>query len=245
MSDTCWLNNEIARDNGSVEDKDPPWRKAISASAAAAGALAGSAIEPMTGTMLGAIGGALAEHLVEDIFARVQKFIRRTEAESGLTVDELTTTLMDDDVKRGLFQHAVSFAVASLDDGKITLLAKVFVRALQSSDGTLVERANLLLGVVAQLEAPHITVLAVMASQDYPGGVTAWTQQRIGEANPGLSPVLRPLLRRLESLGLVEDSVTGFGSEETSHLSAWAFTAFGHDLVTFLRTMPLSPEPGV
>ncbi|MEU7823058.1 hypothetical protein [Catellatospora sp. NPDC049133] len=224
-------------------EDDRRWQRTAAIAGGVVGGLAGTAIEPALGAPAAVFGAVLAEKLIEDQVDRIRRFLASTRAENGMTTDELEDVLTNDDAKRGLLAHVLTVASGSRADIKVTLLAKVFARAVASPDGTVVDRAALAIDTVAQLDAPHIEVLSTMASQlDEPGGVTAWDEHQLTQANPGHKGVQRPLLRRLESLGLIEDQVTGLGGEDTRHLSRWVFTSFGAEIVVFLRGKSLEFE---
>jgi hypothetical protein len=137
----------------------------------------------------------------------------------------------------GIGQLATNVAIAAQDavyQGKLEALALSLASALE--DGSRVDEEILFTSVLAQIERPHIRVLAHMERDSENNN-----RGRLAELDPGLENVIDPLLSTLAGLGLIiresPDGVifTAPGPENAPYL----ITDFGKRLLQRVREAPV------
>jgi hypothetical protein len=128
-------------------------------------------------------------------------------------------------------------AIAAQDavyQGKLEGLALSLASALE--DGSRVDEEILFTAVLAQIEPPHIRVLAHMERDS-----ASIDRSQLTELDPGLENVIVPLLSTLEGLGLViRESSDGIGFTAPGPENAkYLITDFGKRLLQRVREAPI------
>jgi hypothetical protein len=165
---------------------------------------------------------------------RAEQVVR--EAVAGLDDEEVSRRLAHEDILDAAFAAAVEAGARSGLESKRRLLGRVVRRALE--DSALVDQAVLLVGILAQIDAPHVTCLEqVRRAQDdaLAAGEVAprarWAEReivpRVNEAG-GQFPAA--VLTALSALGLVDASGIDDGE-----VLVKAVTPFGVALLDDLR----------
>ncbi|MBM0240580.1 hypothetical protein JNW88_32240 [Micromonospora sp. ATA32] len=165
---------------------------------------------------------------------RVERFAENVSEEAQSPLEELLIEAADDPAVLEVLARTVETASRSLDEWKIRLLARIFVSTTR--DDAVIDSALILTDAVRQLEAPHVRLLALLASRkpDHlrPIGLTGedslelarWTDQQIWKADPGLVGVYEALIGRLTALGLIANST---GPNAPNRIARWVLTELG------------------
>ncbi|WP_157744729.1 hypothetical protein [Micromonospora viridifaciens] len=225
-------------ENGRVIETDKT-ELALRATTAIAAGLAG-AVDPSLGLL-----AAGAKEIVDPALAGLGEKIRQAHRrrlgrlwqagcdESGLEPETLGERLARDEPALLLTAEAVEASIRTAVPEKIGALGRVLANAVH--DTAKVDEELLVVRALAQIEAPHISLLALLADepplkvvQGHEARVLGWTPDQIASRLPGHSEVLDPLLVTLQSSGLIEAA----GSDTTwdgSRLGdqEWAATRFG------------------
>jgi hypothetical protein len=141
---------------------------------------------------------------------RAEQVVR--EAVAGLDDAEVSRRLAHDDILDAAFAAAVEAGARSGLESKRRLLGRVVRRALENS--ALVDQAVLLVGILAQIDAPHVTCLEkVRRAQDdaLAAGEVAprarWAEREIvPRINEAGAQYPAAVLTALSALGLVDAS---------------------------------------
>jgi hypothetical protein len=141
---------------------------ALRVAAATGGAAAGVAMNLLIGDAGGAIAAAAAAQVLEHGLERVSG-LRRRQAEvmlqvaaeaSDRSLDGLFERITDDPRRLQLFAAAAKAAAETTLEAKIRLLGRALATGVLANDDTLVDQQRFLVGILADLEALHLRVLA-------------------------------------------------------------------------------------
>lgn len=191
---------------------------------------------------LGVAGTAALERLVEQINTKRQE--RATYAlgsgisMAGVSVDDFERRCQEDTNLLQLCTKVVLAAQDAVFQGKLDGLARSLKSALE--DGSKVDEEILFASVLAQLEAPHIRLLAYIGRNpadwplnpnknpaDYP--TWAYDSIQLAMMDPNLEPALVPLLATLLANGLItrgEPLGMAMGTLKPEHVS-YSISDFG------------------
>jgi hypothetical protein len=181
---------------------------------------AGSMAGPLTEE-----GVLLVHRAWGDRAERVQEFADAVAAEAGKPIDEVLDEVSGDRKGRQLLGEAVAASVDAVDEWKIRMLAKAFVRGAQ--DGAVVDEMRMLIDVLRPVEVAEVRFLAVFGK-----GRNLLRLDDVEKADPGLAPVALPLATRLTALNLLRNTIP------------WQLSDLGHWCVECLGRIGSLPEPG-
>lgn len=165
-------------------------------------------------------------------------FIHLIQSASEMDGDELAAALDESAKLSEIFNRLWTSATVSAQREKRRLLARIAGAAFAGkADDALLDELRVLADTVDAVQPYHVEVLARM-SRPRPGrGQMAghlitgtWSQGELEEASPHVGGLLQPLLRTLESLGLVSNVGTGTYDNQPS----WSVTEYGQRLLEFL-----------
>lgn len=160
------------------------------------------------------------------IYAAADQFDSPNELEHLATADPGRTELM---------RRVLQAAGRSTLDEKIVALGRVLASGLR--DDAVVDDALFLAAALADLERPHVRVLAWLALR--PDESEGLSLKAIDDAMPGYSAVLVPTLQTLQARGLILGGRVGIsaGGNDLSLLH-WKITAMGSKCLDLLRSVP-------
>jgi hypothetical protein len=206
---------------------------------------------------VGMIGAAAAAQVLEHGLERVSG-LRRRQAEVMLqmaaeaterSLDDLLERITADPKRLQLFAAAAKAAAETTLEAKIRVLGRALATGVLANDDALVDQQRFLVGIVADLEALHLRVLAQLA-QPHPRGrvleAPRGPHERPGWAVDDLEEVLsyprmvvEPILRMLEGHGLA----TSVGDALGAAYNACAITDAGLEFLELLteRASDLPP----
>ncbi len=200
------------------------------AGAAAAGALLGEVVAGPVGIAAGAALGHILEPVAAQIWDELSAGGRRRAGETlaaacevldcdaGKLEDRITAS------ERTLLMAGVciSAATRTVWPAKVRALGRALASGLLAEDEATIDVEQLIIAAMADLEAPHLSMLELLACRVPPRfvgdeqiahprqnehGITlprhGWTQRQIGFYRPSLAPVAHSLLGTLQRHGLV------------------------------------------
>lgn len=211
-----------------------------------AGGVAGGLVAGPSGSVVGAaVGGVLASLVAQHQTNGQDKALRTLEL-AGLGDPD---AWLADPERAELLMRAARAGFESSTEDRIRALAAV-LRAVDT-DQARVDEALIIVGCLAQLDAPHIRAMRVM--EDESGLVLevpedapqtplrkGWSADDPAWAMAGLDAlVVAPVLRRLEANGLVYDALHGaFGGGPVTY----RLTATARACLDYLRAVPETDE---
>lgn len=175
----------------------------------------------------------LGENIKQAHRRRIRRLWQAGCAESGLEPETLGERLARDEPALSLTAETVEAAIRTAVPEKIGALGRVLANA--AHDTAKVDEELLVVRALAQIEAPHISLLALLAGeppfkavQGHEARALGWTPDQIANRLPGHTEVLDPLLVTLQSSGLIKAG----GSDTTWDGSLfadqqWTATRFG------------------
>jgi hypothetical protein len=188
-----------------------------------AGSVGGALVGLAVGGPAGALAGAVAEPALEQL-AREALALRRRRgerayelatAEAGMSPEELLQRILADQRLMDLAVLAVTAASETALDAKIQALGRALATGALATDEAVVDQQRLLVGILADLEAPHLRVLAQLAEPSPDGRMAElpdrmaprprWSFDKLAAMLPTMQGVLEPVLRVLEAHGLAGD----------------------------------------
>lgn len=210
-------------------------------------------LDPLLTRLAARVLTRVAERVDGARLRKVAEVLHIGSERSGLDPDSLVDRVGRDDTGDLLLTETLEAAVRTAHEAKIAALGQVLANA--ASDGARVDEERIVVAALAQLEAPHIQVLAVIAQlppivvmQGQPVSRRGWTRTSIGNHLPGHIDVLDPVLAVLSSTGLVAQVDLGqqpasvLGPRPRGPMSAsdsiWALTGFGQLCLERLQAAP-------
>jgi hypothetical protein len=175
----------------------------------------------------------LGESVKQAYQRRVWRLWRVSCDESGLEPETLGERLARDEPALSLTAETVEAAIRTAVPEKIGALGRVLANA--AHDNAKVDAERLVVRALAQIEAPHIGLLDLLAGeppakvvQGHEARALGWTPDEIADRLPGHTGVLDPLLVALQSSGLIEavGSVTTWDGSPFAD-QQWTATTFG------------------
>ena len=221
-------------------------------------------------TLVAAWGGAVVEQLsgasrvaMGRMVLRLKRFLTRSGEIAGCLPDELISDAVADEQKFDLLVQAIDAACRAATEDKIDTLAVAFALGMIEQDEATVDERILVFDALAQIEAFHLRLLAVLQRQARdPSTVEdanerevaeswryAWTRAEVLEREPGLATVVDALVAKAQSLGLIHDAAAGGYGGPKPH---WELTSFGRICVAAWNQRgraasppgaPVSPAP--
>lgn len=200
--------------------------------AAGAGGAAGAMVKELP---------TVAEYLFADRRRSAIDMVERAIEIADITSEEFVDALFADLQRRHLLRRAVLAASDSISDEKIRTLAAALAAGAITTDDAVIDESVLVIDAVAQLDAVHLRVLALLATEPVDPAVGTypnfrpwpWTETQIYDAVPNLASVLPAILAKLQALGIADDfpaqlidfaegrlQLTGFGRLCLGYLQA-------------------------
>lgn len=224
--------------------------------AAVAGAVAGAAAftgDPVASALVSTGGSALAVGLAQRVanirWAKLDRLLAYGSRYSGLDPDRLTEAVLVDEHRAEVFAQVVDAGVRTVAEEKLRLLAKVVANLADGPDEAELNTELLTVRALADIEAPHIQVLASLAghgwppSFDIPSNLLAGRYPLLGVlATHGLVTTEEPDWRRDGGL-----PKPGPPAWIRRNAGPWRVTPFGLDLLSRLNDVvdddpPAGPE---
>ena len=229
-------------------DRQDDEHLAVKVAAATGGAVAGAGVDLLIGDAGGVVAAAAAAPVLEHGLEWVSG-LRRRQAEvilqvaaeaAGRSLDDLLERITSDPRRLQLFAAATKAAAETTLEAKIRVLGRALATGALANDDALVEQQRFLVGILADLEALHLRVLAQLA-QPHPSGrvleAPRGPDERPGWAVDDLEDVLsyprmvvEPILRLLEGHGLA----TSVGDALGAAYNACAITDAGLEFLELL-----------
>lgn len=201
-------------------------------------------------TIVGAVGGSLAEESVAVVASLRERRLRNLERFGGATskaaakeLNELLREASGDPSTLELLAQAAEAAARSFDDWKIDLLARVFVDGLRNQDS--IDVAAVVLDVVKQLEVLHLHVLDRLPGPIYdprdgrsvdaavPVSGLEQPSAATSRSGPDLSEVIHMVVGKLVALGLAVK--VDKGTWDTIGTPMYMITRLGNRVRLLLR----------
>jgi hypothetical protein len=145
---------------------------AAKASAAAVGALVGTAIAGPAGAMVGAAAGPFLEpimsrvwdELASDSRTSTEQVLIEASVHSGLTPEEFSDRISRDGTSRLLGGIAFSAGSRTRNKDKIRGLGRALSDGILADDDARIDETHLILRAIDDLETPHIAVLDLLVN---------------------------------------------------------------------------------
>lgn len=197
----------VATDDAREPDS-PPWVESSAQSGAgAASAVVGALLGPEVGPAV----AAAANPVLTQVFTRVGRLFVQQSRQQGEAVlaeaaevvggvDELAELIAASPRRVQLAGQAVAAGSATTMEDKIRALGRCLAAGLD--DDALVDPQLLIAAALADIEAPHVKVLRILAEQAPPAA--HWTAEELAVARPELAAVVAPVLATLLRHGLIE-----------------------------------------
>jgi hypothetical protein len=153
---------------------------------------------------------------------------------ASLTINEFVQRCESDPELLQLCTKVIMAAQDTIFQGRLEALARSLASALE--DGSRVNEEILFTSVLAQLEPPHVRLLAHMeggpSDEDH-----SYNRLQLAQLDPGLEHVLEPLLSTLAGYGLVvRRSPAGIAvSSGGPEIVPYVMTAFGKHMLNRIR----------
>jgi hypothetical protein len=194
----------------------------------------------------GAAAGALVKEI--PILAQMVADRRRNATDmmeqavllAGITSEEFVKALTTDSKHRYLLRRAVQAASNSASDEKIRTLAAALADGAIACDDAVVDESVLVIDGVAQLEAVHLRVLALLATEPDPPDEKAqissyaWSSSQVYKAVPRLAPVLDAVLAKLYALGMTDDLHSAYMNSWDDHRE---LTGYGRLCLRYVQAL--------
>jgi hypothetical protein len=165
-------------------------------------------------------------------------FILLLQGLDGVDGDELAEALDGNAKLAEVFNRLWTTAAVTAQQEKRRLLARMAVTALAGrADEALLDELRVLADTADALQAYHVDLLARMARPRPGKGQMAghlikgaWSEDDLEASSPHVGALVSPILRTLESLGLVSN----VGSGTYDNQPSWSVTSYGERLLSFL-----------
>jgi hypothetical protein len=199
-----------------------------------AGSVSGALVDLALGRLGGAVTGPAAEPVADQLVRAGLGLYHRRGAlacetairKVGWPPDELLRRIVSDQRLLDLAVTVVTAASKTALEVKIRALGRALAAGALSSDDGVLEEQQLLVNLLAFLEAPHIRLLAKAAEEPYSarevrrGGrrhdLGGWSYATFDDLFPAAG-MARPILSMLESLGLITDLSLGATARGTKY----------------------------
>lgn len=228
------------------------------AASAGFGALSSVVTGPGGGALVGGTAATVAavstiiSTALERRKARAAEVVDVAAEAANLDVSGLLARLLADDKRVELAARALSAAAASTLETKVAALGRALATGALATDDARVDEQLVLVAVYADLEAPHVRLLAVMAEEtppvvweqwDVQRSAKGWRRAQIAERLRDYGVTLEPVLAALLGHGLLLDlgtSMIGGGTVEADRLIV---TESGRFCLAELRAAASAPQP--
>lgn len=212
------VNQDVDAD--SDERKDRYQR----AAAAAGGAAIGAIVAGPAGAIVGAGLGPLLEPVAQKIWQELSGDARRRASEvlasaceaSGRSAQDVEELISSSERTRLLAGIAMTTGTRTSWNDKVRTLGRSLASGLLAEDDARIDTEQLVLAAIADIEAPHLSLLDLLVSYE-PGRTIGgpafqkalhqsrrtWDVAQICRARPPLAPVVGSLLGTLQRHGLV------------------------------------------
>lgn len=199
------------------------------ATAGAIGALAGTTIAGPPGAVVGAVASVALEPVVARVWSEVSADGRRRAAETlahasdaaRMSPEQFADRIDASEQSKLLAGIALSAATRTAYAPKIRALGRALANGL-ADDCARIDEEQLIMGALADMEAPHVSLLELLVAKqpEWGGAIDTWkatksegrdqfgreprrwTQRQMTSARPSLAPVLPGLLGTLQRHGL-------------------------------------------
>lgn len=151
----------------------------------------------------------------------------------GLPAPVVAAALGDDDRVVTAAHRILEAAAETAWIAKLALLGELLADAVRLEPNALRARRLVETAAVAELEEPHVRLLATIAARrdpEPPDGFTAWSYDQILKELPNHEGVLDSLLATLTRHGLAYDAATGSWSDVEGN-SFWVASPFGRQML--------------
>jgi len=158
------------------------------------------AMEAMASYVVGTLGQWRVRHATQTLEDAAEA--------AGEPVDRLAELAVSDERREELLARTLTIAQDTALRDKRRALGRALAAGIAGDDAK-IDDELLFIRAVADIDSPHIRMLARMASDRVPyvsengGGRQGWTTETIAERDPGMREVVPALLSTLESHGLV------------------------------------------
>lgn len=209
---------------------------------------------PESGAAVGAMAAPIGEELsfavrklvgIEE--QRVQTLVQSATIQSAVSAEELLELITEDAGKSELLARAIAASARSSTRLKIAILANLLVSGALADDDAVVDERLMALDAVAEVDKPHLRLLAVLMEPSpvwWPDAPTrrrlrqSWPVSRILERDPGLALAFPAVAARVQGLGMA--TVT-----HHEHQELWSITSFGRTCLKCLESHIVGvAEPG-
>lgn len=150
------------------------------------------------------LGQPLAQYR-RDLWEREARRVEAMATAAGerISVEALFEAIRSDERVEGMFRAAVESAQRATSDAKVRLLGRALASGVLANDDALVDEAEVLLRVAAQLEGPEIRALVVLdrLSADYGHRLSDCFSPLIERGF--IRAIVDPIVGRLVHLGLL------------------------------------------
>ncbi|SRR6266536_4186710 len=218
-------------------------------SGAIGGTLLGLALGGPVGALVGAGAGVVVQHVVNEAMARM--FRRATAAveiaadEAQMTSEELLERIRSNERLLDLAVRVVAAAAETTLEAKVRALGQALARGTLASDDAIIDMERFMVDTLAALEAPHLRVLQQI-NQRYSGygrrttpdgqrQAHGWTFEALASRQPGLRPVMRPILSVLTAQALIFDTAVGTWGYSSGKSERWIITEYGRRFLDLLE----------
>ena len=207
---------------------------------------AATALTPALETVLLHVVGTLSHHR----FRHAAQTLEDAADAAGEPVEQFAEKAVSDERREELLARTLTIAQDIALRDKRRALGRALAAGIAGDDAK-IDDELLFIRAVADIDAPHIRLLALMASEhiapDTPGGADSlggWSQDTIAARDPGLEEAIPALLATLESHGLVraEDRLATWGGMMSPQV--YNITAAGRTLLKRLAAEASGPEEG-
>jgi hypothetical protein len=220
---------------------------------AGSGSVGGALVGLALGGPAGAIAGAAVEPVLEAVVsetlarrrARGQRALAVAAAEAAIAPEELLQRILRDERLLDLAAAVVAAASETMLESKIRTLGRALATGVLAADNAVVDEQRFLVDTLAVLEAPHLRVLHQLSIEHEGYGSATSSEGRrraygwsIGDLSaqlPGLTLVLRPVLRILAGRELILDTAVGTLDYVAGEAERWVVTEFGRRCLALLE----------
>jgi hypothetical protein len=219
------------------------------------GAAAGAMVAGPAGALVGAGTGTMVQHVLKEALAR--QLGRANEAAdvaadvAGLTAEELLRRILADERLLDLARRVFTVAAETALRARIRAAGTALGRAVR--DDSAIDEERFIVDTLATFHVPHYRILQQLG-QRYEGygqerdaegqePIHGWSPAALRKHQPGLVPVLGPVISALASQDLARNTNVGRYSYTPGEDDRWVLTDFGRQLLARLLEADGSEEP--
>jgi hypothetical protein len=211
--------------------------------------LAGMMIAGPEGGLIAGTAAAVVQHVVREEmarrFQRAADVVEIAATEAQMTPEELLERIRADDRLLELAASVIAAAAETALKTKVRLLGRALARGTLAADDATIDHERFMVDTLAALEAPHLRVLQQI-NQRYSGygrrttpdgqrQAHGWTFEALASRQPGLRPVIRPILSVLTAQALIFDTAVGTWGYSSGKSERWIITEYGRRFLDLLE----------